>query len=135
MRYLPSLIAMLLLVALPTPSLGQESPSARIKSYLATLGKAKTLNEVKPYFSKEFWSYTYAPLLDTSAKEQAQLLAETAKDLKGFVVKGETIKGNKASVSIADDKGQASPLPMVKENGVWVIDMEPVPDPGEDDDN
>lgn len=121
----------LVLLALPSPAQAEESPSARVKAYMATLAKAKKLSEVKPYFSKEFWSYTYAPLEAASAQEQADLLAETAKDLKGFVVKGEKVTGNTATVSIADSKGQADPLLMVKENGVWVIDLGAGPDPGE----
>ena len=130
MRY--ALLALVLL-ALPSPGQAQESPSARVKSYMATLAKAKKLSEVKPYFSKEFWAYTYAPLESTSAQEQATLLAETAKDLKGFVVKSEKIEGAKATVSMADSKGQADPLKMIKENGVWVIDLDAGPDPGENE--
>lgn len=130
MRYA---ILALVLLALPSPGHAEESPSARVKAYMAALARAKSLSEVKPYFSKEFWSYTYAPLESSSPQEQASLLAETAKDLKGFVVQGEKVTGDKAVVSIADSKGQADPLPMVKENGVWVIDLGAGPDPGENE--
>lgn len=126
-------LALLLLLALGMPGQAQEGPSARVKSYLATLAKAKTLAQVRPYFSKEFWDYTYAPLADAPASEQAQLLAETARDLKGFSVKGEQIKGATATVSIADPNGEETPLAMIKENGVWVIDLDAGPDSGEEE--
>ncbi len=114
--------------AVLTPAVAQDGPAARVKAYLAALPKAKTLTQVKPYFSAEFWSHTYAPLEDAPAAEQAEVLAETARDVKGFVVQGETITGNRAKVSVANEKGQVDPLMMVKENGVWVIDMEWRPD-------
>jgi hypothetical protein len=131
---LPFTLVTLALFALTSPCLGQEGPSARIQSYLVALAKAKTLNEIKPYFSAEFWAYTYAPLLDSTPAEQAELLAETAKSLQGFLVKGETITGTKATVSMADPKGEVSPLQMVKENGVWVMDLDSVPDDSTEDD-
>jgi hypothetical protein len=117
-------ITLILLLALGAPGLAQQGPALRVKSYLEMLPKARTLAEVRPFFSREFWDYTYAPLLDAPAQEQAELLADTAKELQGFSVKGESIDGQRATVDIADAKGQVTPLVLIKENGVWVIHME-----------
>lgn len=124
-------LLLLLLATLALPSLAQDGPSARVNAYLELLPQAKTLLEVKPYFSKEFWDYTYAPLLELSEGEQAELLTETAESVRGFTVKKESVSGNKAKVTMADPKGVATDMPMVKENGVWVIDLEELHDDGE----
>lgn len=119
--------------ALALPVLAVEGPAARVKAYLEALPRARTLAQVRPYFSAEFWSHTYAALEDAPASEQAELLADTAKSVQGFSVRGETVSGNKAKVSVANEKGQVDPMAMVKENGVWVIDMEWRPDDSTED--
>lgn len=123
-----TLLALIVLTAFPTPLSAEESPSSRVKAYMTAVARAKTLGEVKPYFSKVFWDYTYAPLEDTPVAEQTRLLADTAADIKGFTVVGESVSGNKATVSMKDPQGQTSPLLMVKENGTWVIDLEDPPE-------
>lgn len=128
MRFRSFTALLLFCCAFSSPAVAQDGPAARVKAYLAALPKAKSLTQVKPYFSAEFWSHTYAALEDAPAAEQAELLSDTAQSVEGFVVKGETISGNKAKVSVANEKGQVDPMAMVKENGVWVIDMEWRPD-------
>lgn len=122
MRHL-SKVLLILFVALALPGIAQDGPAARVQAYLSHLPSAKTLIEVKPYFSAEFWDYTYAPLLDLPPQEQAEVLTDTAESLKGFTVKNETISGNKAKVGVTSPTGEDTHLPMVKENGSWVIDF------------
>lgn len=117
-------LTLLLLAMMLTPGSAQDSPSLRVEAYLRDLPQASRLEQVRGYFSSTFWDYTYAPLLDTTPQEQAELLQETAESVRGFQVVNHDIQGERATVTLTGPDGETSTVLMVREQGAWVIDLE-----------
>jgi hypothetical protein len=113
---------LLLLFALATPLLAEESATARFTAYLSAMRKAKSFADIRPYFTDKGWSQTYADLETAPQQDQARMLSDTADELKGWKVSKETLKEGKAILTVGPGKGEGTEVLMIKKNGHWAID-------------
>ena len=108
-----------LAVAQPAP----KTPTEAYLGYRAALLKAKSLNDLKPWFSKAGIAQ-----LDSMPADQRGMMLEMVKDMSSAItnvkVVGETITGEKAELRVegtdAGDKStRKATIEIVREGGVW----------------
>jgi hypothetical protein len=118
-----------LLGCLAWTSLAASPAKTPTQSYLdfhAALQKAKTLDEVLPYLSKE-----YRAMLESQPKSDRAMWLGRLKDMsngKDLKITKETVNGDKCTLegTATSAKGNAmqGKISMVKEGGAWKLDEE-----------
>lgn len=106
-------------VAQPAP----ETPTEAYLGYRAALLKAKSLNDLKPWFSK-----AGVAQLDSMPADQRDMMLEMVKDMSSAItnvkVVGETVTGEKAELRVegtdtGDKSTKRATVEIVREGAVW----------------
>ena len=118
----PTFLALILLFALALPTAAEDSPGIRFKAYMAALDKATTFAQIKPFFTATAWEGAFGEFGSLAASEQSGVLDEMRKEFKGSKILSESVKDGQATLSIGAKKDKQTPVLMIKQNGVWVID-------------
>ena len=125
-RALTLALALVLFVIPAAVAVAQPAPKTPTEAYLgyrAALLKAKSLNDLKPWLSKDGFAQ-----LESLPADQRGMMFEMVKDMSSAVtnlkVVGETVTGDKAEVRVqATDTGdkstQRATVEIVREGGVW----------------
>ena len=103
-----------------------KTPTQSYLDYHAALAKAKTLDEVLPYLSKE-----YRAMLESQPKADRATWLGRLKDMaaaKDLKITKETINGDKCTLEGTGTSSKGNPtkgkISLVKEGGAWKLDEE-----------